>query len=84
MYAKHFIIYYKRGTGTFVVTEPKPWARENQNHFPEYEFLDNPTTPTTQTIEAYLINNHGFTASPHNNNNNPIHLIFNLDPNVNL
>jgi len=35
MAAKHFMFYYKRGTGTFVVTEPRPWARENQNLFPD-------------------------------------------------
>jgi hypothetical protein len=32
MAAKHFMIYYQKGSGTYVVTEPRPWARENQHH----------------------------------------------------
>jgi hypothetical protein len=33
MAGKHFLIYYHRGAGTFVVTEPRPSARENQYSF---------------------------------------------------
>ncbi len=51
MRKKHFIIYYQQGTGTYVVTEPKPWARENQNHFPNHNFIDNDNTPTTDEKE---------------------------------
>jgi hypothetical protein len=40
MAAKHFMMYYKRGTGTFIITEPLPWARENQELFPDYNFID--------------------------------------------
>ncbi len=29
MAAKNFIIYYKRGTGTYVVTEPRPSEEKN-------------------------------------------------------
>jgi len=58
MAAKHFMFYYKRGTGTFVVTEPRPWARENQNLFPDYDFAEN--FPTTNEIENRLENQFGF------------------------
>jgi hypothetical protein len=55
---KHFIIYYKNGTGTYIVTEPRPWARENQNLFPDFDFTN--ITPTTNRIIKWLIENRGF------------------------
>ena len=55
---KHFMIYYQNGTGTYVVTEPRPWARENQNFFPDYDFTNN--LPTTNVIVNWLIENRGF------------------------
>jgi hypothetical protein len=58
MKAKHFIIYYAKGTGTFIVTEPRPWARDNKNKFPHFDFINN--HPTTIEVENYLIQNHGF------------------------
>lgn len=75
MAAKHFMIYYQRGTGTYVVTEPRPWARENLQYF------DN-QLPTTDVIEAWLINNHNF--QPGNFNNHDIKILFNLDPDIEL
>lgn len=73
------MIYYKRGTGTFVVTEPRPWARENQHHFPEYDFIDN--HPTTNVIQNYLITNFNFVVG---HADDEISVIHNLDPNLNL
>lgn len=35
------MIYYKKGSGTYIVPEPKPWAKENQNYFPRYTFQSN-------------------------------------------
>ncbi len=52
------MIYYKQGTGTYVVTEPRPWARENQHLFPHFDFVNN--HPTTEMVENYLVNNHHF------------------------
>ncbi|GAA6765734.1 hypothetical protein AAFH68_16720 [Flavobacterium sp. CGRL1] len=77
--AKQFMIYYKRGTGTFVVTEPRPWARENQHHFPGIDFKKN--HPKTDTIQNYLIENFNFTVG---HNDDQISVIFNLDPNLDL
>lgn len=77
--AKQFIIYYKRGTGTFVVTEPRPWARENQHLFPDYDFVNN--HPTSNAIQDYLIANFGFVVG---HNDDEISVIHNLDPNLNL
>ena len=31
MAAKHFIMYYQKGAGTYIITEPRPWARENKD-----------------------------------------------------
>ena len=33
MASKHFMIYYNNGTGTYFVTEPMPWAKENRAFF---------------------------------------------------
>ena len=79
MAAKHFIIYYKRGTGTFIVTEPRPWAKENQHLFPEYDFING--TPITNEVERLLINQHGFQTVIENED---IVLIQNLDINLEL
>jgi len=78
MAKKHFIIYYKQGTGTYVVTEPRPWSRENQQHFQGFDFIDN--HPITDIIEDYLINNHNFIRDENENEN--VTVIYNLDPNL--
>lgn len=75
---KHFIIYYKQGTGTYVITEPRPWAKENQAYFSTYDFIN--THPTTNVIEQFLINNFGFVINHYPN----ITVLINLDPNINL
>lgn len=79
MAAKHFIIYYKRGTGTFIVTEPRPWAKENQHLFPEYDFINR--VPITNEVERLLINQYGFQTVIENED---IVLIQNLDINLEL
>ena len=58
MARKHFMIYYKKGTGTYLVTEPRPWSKENQNLFPDFNFID--SFPTTNNIENVLINQYNF------------------------
>lgn len=78
MAAKHFMIYYKRGTGTYIVTEPRPWARENQHHFPNYTFQPN-NHPTTDTVEAWLIDNRNFQRVV---DNDFVSLIQNVDPDL--
>lgn len=77
--AKHFMIYYKQGTGTYVVTEPRPWARENQGYFPGFDFINN--HPTTDEVENYLINNQQFVVG---HNDNDVKVIHNLDPGLGL
>jgi hypothetical protein len=77
--AKSFIIYYKRGTGTFVVTEPRPWARDNQDRFPNHNFQT--TQPTTVEVESYLKDNFQF-AEGHSDDN--IRVIYNFDPSLEL
>jgi hypothetical protein len=77
MAAKHFMIYYQKGTGTYVVTEPRPWARENKHHFPDFDFVNN--HPTTIDIEDWLINNMNFRRVI---NTNEIILVQNIDPNL--
>ena len=79
MAAKHFMMYYKRGTGTFVVTEPRPWAKENQNLFPDYDFIER--VPTTNTVEQLLINQYGFQKVLENED---VVLIQNVDTNLTL
>lgn len=74
MAAKHFMMYYHRGTGTFIVTEPRPWSKENQNLFPEYDFVRQ--YPTTNLVETRLINEYGFRRVVQNDE---VVLIQNLD-----
>ena len=80
MDAKHFVIYYQRGAGTFVVTEPRPWARENQHHFPNFTFQPN-NYPTPIEIEKWLIDNRNFRKVV---NTADIVVVQNLDPNLTL
>lgn len=77
MAKKHFMIYYHNGTGTFVVTEPKPWARENQQFFNDYDFINK--KPTTNVIEKKLIKQFKFKIKV---DNEKIKLIQNLDTNL--
>lgn len=79
MAAKHFIMYYKRGTGTFIITEPRPWAKENQIHFQNYNFINR--VPTTSAVEKMLIDQYNFRKVIENDD---IVLIQNLDVNINL
>jgi len=74
------MIYYKHGTGTYIITEPRPWARENRRHFPNYDFANN--HPTTKMIENYLIENYNFQKT--NYDDSGIVIIQNLNPNLNL
>lgn len=78
---KHFIIYYKTGTGTFVVTEPRPWSRENQQYFPHHDF-NAVWAPTTEVINQFLIDQFNFIRQDYNDRN--ITVLFNLNPNINL
>jgi hypothetical protein len=79
MAKKHFMMYYKKGTGTYITTEPRPWARENQNLFPNFNFIDN--SPTTNLIENFLINEYNFIRVY---DDEDITLIQNTNPNLNL
>jgi hypothetical protein len=76
---KHFLIYYKRGTGTFIVTEPLPWARENQAHFPNYNFTSR--VPTTNGICEYLVKEYKFKKQV---DKSGVKAYTNLDPDLNL
>jgi hypothetical protein len=80
MASKHFMIYYKKGTGTYIVTEPRPWARENQNYFPGYTFQSN-DHPTTKVIEQWLIQNKNFRKVV---DTDTVCLIQNLEPEFEL
>lgn len=79
MATKHFMMYCKRGTGTFVITEPRPWAKENQILFPDYDFIER--VPTTNTVEQLLINQYGFQKVLENED---VVLIQNVDTNLTL
>lgn len=78
MAAKHFMIYYGQGTGTYIITEPRPWARDNQNLFPNFTFQSD-NHPTTKFIEDWLIENRDFDRVFENDN---IVVIQNLNPNL--
>lgn len=73
---KHILIYYQFRTGTYVVTEPMPWSRENQHLFPQHNFINN--NPTSNEIGTFLEREFDFSISFYNDSN--ITLISNLDP----
>jgi hypothetical protein len=79
MAAKHFIMYYQKGAGTYIITEPRPWARENKNYFPTYNFTSK--HPTVTKIEKVLIDRFNFKKVLITKD---IVLIQNIDPNLNF
>jgi hypothetical protein len=80
MAKKHFMMYYKKGTGTFIITEPMPWARENKRFFEsKFDFIKK--FPTTNAIEKLLKEKYSF-QTVHDDEN--ISLIQNLNPNLDL
>lgn len=82
--AKHFLLYYKKGTGTIVITEPRPWARENRHHFPGFDFLNAAIGhhPTTDEVGEYLIENYHF--QQYESPDNLIKVLFNFNPDIDL
>lgn len=76
---KHFLIFYKKGTGTFIVTEPLPWARENQAHFSKFNFTTK--VPTTNAICEYLVKKYKFKKQV---DKNGVKAFTNLDPDLNM
>lgn len=77
---KHFIIYYKSGTGTFVVTEPRPWSRENKNYFPSHDFSTG--APRTSEVNQVLIEKFKFERKDFDDQN--ITVLFNLNPTLDI
>lgn len=73
---KHYMIYYKQGTGTYIVTAPRAWAWENQSHFRNHDFVNR--HPTVNEVEEYLIENFGFVKEVHDNE--LVTVISNLNP----
>jgi hypothetical protein len=71
------MIYYKQGTGTYVVTAPRPWAWQNRNHFPGYDFINH--HPTVDQVEDYLIKNFAFRSEEYKND--LVTVIYNPRPN---
>ncbi len=70
------MIYYHRGSGTYVVTAPRAWAWENQTHFPNHDFINH--HPTVNEVEEYLMQNHDFVRKVYNNE--LVTVISNLNP----
>jgi len=76
--AKHFMIYYQKGSGTYVVTTPRRWANENRAHFEGHDFII--THPTTDEIENWLVNNKGFVFG--NTQKADVAIIYNFNANL--
>jgi hypothetical protein len=73
---KHFVIYYHIGTGTYVVTSPRAWARENSHLFPDIDF--NVNHPTTGAICKLLRQDFSFVTQRYDAPR--ISVTFRLDP----
>jgi hypothetical protein len=74
------MIYYHRGTGTYVVTAPRAWAWENQHHFHGRDFSND--HPSSAEVEEYLVNNHGFVLAEYDHE--LVTIVYNLSPNLNF
>jgi len=74
------MIYYHRGTGTYVTTAPRAWAWENQHRFPGRNFVND--HPSSNEVEEYLVNNHQFTLVEYDHD--LVTVVYNHDPNINL
>jgi hypothetical protein len=79
MAGKNIMIHYHRRTGSYLVAEPRPWAKENQVHFPTYDFITN--HPNMKSNESLLIEQQN---SQRVANMPKIVLIQNLDSNLTL
>jgi hypothetical protein len=75
---KHLLVFFQNGQ--LVQTQPRISARENMRHFPNHNFRTQDDHPTTEVIEAYLMQNHAFQRLE----NNDIVVCYNLDRNLNL
>ena len=72
------MIYFCKSAGTFVVTEPLPWARQNQEYFLEFDFTNN--KPRTEDVNLWLQNNRNFLRE----NYEGVVVLYNLNPNIEL
>jgi hypothetical protein len=70
-------IFHLRGAGTYAVTGSRPWARENQVHFPTYDFIT--IHANVESIERFLIEQRNFQRVV---NMPDFVLIQNVDPNL--
>ncbi len=78
MNSKRYIIYYCKSAGTFVVTEPLPWSKQNQQHFPKFDFIN--SKPRTEDVNLWLQNNRNFLRE----NYEGVVVLYNLNPNIEL
>lgn len=62
----HFLIFYVKESGSYVITTPRLWADTNPSHFKN-------NSPRDVEIEKYLITNFGFTEIPPNNRTKVLH-----------
>lgn len=59
MNKRHFVVYFENNVA--ITKTSKDWARENQEHFPNYSFINSDNEPTSNAIDLYLVDKLGFT-----------------------
>ncbi|WP_291098488.1 MULTISPECIES: hypothetical protein [unclassified Flavobacterium] len=59
MNKKHYVIYFDENINQAVTKTSREWARDNQNHFPDYDFIE--SIPTSNTIDHFLVDELGYT-----------------------
>jgi hypothetical protein len=62
---RHFLIYYDNRTKEITKTIPRTWAKANQAHFPNHDFIN--THPTVNKVENYLAQHYGFIIEAYSN-----------------
>ena len=58
MNKRHYVVYFENEVA--ITKTSREWARENQGHFKNFNFINN-NEPTSNIIDHYLVDNLGFT-----------------------
>ena len=77
---KHFVIYYSKDLGTYVTTEPRPWARANKHLFPTFNFVLR--EPSTEEDVQLLETDYNFKTEVYSNEKGAVHI--NLNPELTI
>ncbi len=59
MNKRHYVVYFDEITNQAITKTSRDWARDNQDYFPNYNFINN--SPTPNEIDHRLVSEYGYT-----------------------